>query len=88
MKKLHQIITSFSLCFVTSTSSALDLSETMNLAQQYDTTFQAAYANLKLALLLNLTTTTMVIHLTLTRSSLTRACSITSTKAMRLLLEH
>jgi len=45
MKKLHQIITSFSLCFVTSTSSALDLSETMNLAQQYDTTFQAAYAN-------------------------------------------
>ena len=45
MKKLHHIITGFSLCIVTSTSTALDLSEAMVLAQQYDTTFQAAYAN-------------------------------------------
>jgi outer membrane protein len=45
MKKLHQIITGFSLCIITSTSTALDLSETMDLAQQNDTTFQAAYAN-------------------------------------------
>ena len=45
MKKLLQIITGFSLCIVTSTSTALDLSEATVLAQQNDTTFQAAYAN-------------------------------------------
>jgi outer membrane protein len=45
MKKLHQIMTGFSLCIITFTSTALDLSETMDLAQQNDTTFQAAYAN-------------------------------------------
>ena len=45
MKKLPQLLTGFSLCIITATSSALDLSEAMELAQQYDTTFQAAYAN-------------------------------------------
>jgi outer membrane protein len=45
MIKLPQLITSLFLCTLTNTSSALDLSEAMNLAQQYDTTFQAAYAN-------------------------------------------
>jgi len=45
MIKLPKIITGLFLCTVTSTSSALDLSEAMVLAQQYDTTFQAAYAN-------------------------------------------
>jgi outer membrane protein len=45
MIKLPKIITGLFLCTVTTTSSALDLSEAMVLAQQYDTTFQAAYAN-------------------------------------------
>ncbi len=45
MKKLLQIITGFSLCIATSTSTALDLNEAMELAQQNDTTFQIAYAN-------------------------------------------
>jgi len=33
------------LCSIATTSSALDLKEAMDLDQQYDTTFQAAYAN-------------------------------------------
>jgi len=45
MIKLPKLVTSLFLCTLTNTSSALDLSEAMNLAQQYDTTFQAAYAN-------------------------------------------
>lgn len=45
MKKLSQNLSALLLCSVTTTSSALDLSEAMGLAQQYDTTFQAAYAN-------------------------------------------
>ncbi|MCK5395076.1 MAG: TolC family outer membrane protein [Gammaproteobacteria bacterium] len=45
MKKLPQIITGFFLFSISATSSALNLSEAMELAQQYDTTFQAAYAN-------------------------------------------
>jgi outer membrane protein len=45
MKKLSQNLSALLLCSVTTTSSALDLSEAMDLAQQYDTTFQAAYAN-------------------------------------------
>ncbi len=45
MKQLTQSIFGLFLCSVTTTSSALDLSEVMERAQQYDTTFQAAYAN-------------------------------------------
>lgn len=45
MKKLTQLTTCLILCTLSNTSLALDLSETMDLAQQYDTTFQAAYAN-------------------------------------------
>ncbi|MCK4833998.1 MAG: TolC family outer membrane protein [Gammaproteobacteria bacterium] len=45
MKRLSKNIIALFLYSLTSTSSALDLSETMDLAQQYDTTFQAAYAN-------------------------------------------
>ena len=45
MKKLPPIVTGFFLYFVTMTSSALDLNEAMYLAQQYDTTYQAAYAD-------------------------------------------
>ncbi len=45
MKKLSQIINCLFLCTVSTSSFALDLSKTMELAQQYDTTFQAAYAN-------------------------------------------
>lgn len=45
MKKLTHTIAGFFLCSVSANISALDLSETMDLAQQYDTTFQAAYAN-------------------------------------------
>ena len=45
MKKLPRLITGFFLCTVAATSSALDLSEAMELAQQYDTTYQAAYSS-------------------------------------------
>jgi outer membrane protein len=45
MKKLTHTIAGFFLCSVSANVSALDLSETMALAQQYDTTFQAAFAN-------------------------------------------
>ena len=45
MKKLLQNIISLFLFANVTTSSALDLSEAMELAQQYDTTFQAAYAS-------------------------------------------
>jgi len=45
MKKLTHTIAGFFLCSVSANVSALDLSETMELAQQNDTTFQAAYAN-------------------------------------------
>ncbi len=45
MKRLSKNIIALFLYSLTSTSSALDLSEAMGLAQQYDTTFQAAYAN-------------------------------------------
>ncbi|MBE9564545.1 MAG: TolC family outer membrane protein [Proteobacteria bacterium] len=45
MNKLANNISALLLCTITTTSSALDLSEAMDLAQQYDTTFQAAYAS-------------------------------------------
>jgi outer membrane protein len=45
MKALLRSTIGLFLCSVASTSSALDLKEAMELAQQYDTTFQAAYAN-------------------------------------------
>jgi outer membrane protein len=45
MKKITHTIAVFFLCSISANVSALDLSETMDLAQQYDTTFQAAYAN-------------------------------------------
>ena len=45
MKKLSQIITGLLLCTLATTSFALDLSKAMDLAQQYDTTYQVAYAN-------------------------------------------
>lgn len=44
MKQLTRHIIALFLCSSASTASALDLSEAMVLAQQYDTTFQAAYA--------------------------------------------
>ena len=44
MKLLKNLSISLTLCLTTSAASALDLSEAMDLAQQYDTTFQAAYA--------------------------------------------
>jgi outer membrane protein len=44
MKKLTTNIIGLLLCSVATSSSALDLSEAMQLAQQYDTEFQAAYA--------------------------------------------
>jgi outer membrane protein len=44
MKKLTQSIFGLLFCSITTTASALDLKEAMALAQQYDTTFQAAYA--------------------------------------------
>ena len=44
MKKLSRNIISLFLLSSATTSSALDLSEAIALAQQYDTTFQAAYA--------------------------------------------
>lgn len=45
MKSLSQGIIGLTLCIVSTTSAALDLKEAVELAQQYDTTFQAAYAN-------------------------------------------
>jgi outer membrane protein len=45
MKQLAQGIFGLFLCSVATTSSALDLKEAMERAQQYDTTFQAAYAS-------------------------------------------
>ena len=45
MKKLTRSIIGILFCSVSTTSSALDLKEAMALAQQYDTEFQAAYAN-------------------------------------------
>ena len=44
MKALLRSTLSLFLCSMATTASALDLKETMELAQQYDTTFQAAYA--------------------------------------------
>ena len=44
MKALLRSSISLLLCSIATTSSALDLKEAMDLAQQYDTTFQAAYA--------------------------------------------
>ncbi len=44
MKTLLRSTLSLFLCSIATTSSALDLKEAMDLAQQYDTTFQAAYA--------------------------------------------
>jgi len=44
MKKLTQYIFGLFFCSVATTSSALDLREAMDLAQQYDTTYQASYA--------------------------------------------
>ena len=44
MKKLTTNIIGLLLCSVATGSSALDLSEAVQLAQQYDTEFQAAYA--------------------------------------------
>jgi len=45
MKKITQIMNCLILSTLTTTSFALDLSEATNLAQQHDTTFQAAYAS-------------------------------------------
>jgi outer membrane protein len=44
MKQLTRSIISLLLCSAATTASALDLKEAMALAQEYDTTFQAAYA--------------------------------------------
>jgi outer membrane protein len=44
MKQLTRNIISLLLCSAATTASALDLKEAMALAQEYDTTFQAAYA--------------------------------------------
>jgi outer membrane protein len=44
MKKSSQNILALFLCSVATSSSALDLNEAMDLAQQYDTTYQASYA--------------------------------------------
>jgi len=44
MKQLTRNIISLFLCSTATTASALDLKEAMALAQEYDTTFQAAYA--------------------------------------------
>ena len=44
MKQLTRSVISLFLCSAASTASALDLKEAMALAQEYDTTFQAAYA--------------------------------------------
>ena len=45
MNKLSQKFSALFLCTIATSSSALDLNEAMDLAQQYDTTFQIAYAN-------------------------------------------
>jgi outer membrane protein len=45
MKTLSINAAGFILCATTTVASALDLSEALALAQDYDTTFQAAYAN-------------------------------------------
>jgi len=45
MKYLKQSVIGIFFCTVANTSAALDLNETLQLAQQYDTTFQAAYAS-------------------------------------------
>ena len=45
MKRFNQSIIALLFCSVSTTSAALDLKEAMALAQQYDTEFQAAYAN-------------------------------------------
>jgi outer membrane protein len=45
MKLLSQGIIGLSLCVITTSASALDLKQAVDLAQQYDTTYQAAYAN-------------------------------------------
>ena len=44
MKKLTQGVFGLLFCSVTTPSLALDLKEAMELAEQYDTTFQAAFA--------------------------------------------
>lgn len=44
MKKLTQGVFGLLFCSITTPSLALDLKQAMELAQQYDTTFQAAYA--------------------------------------------
>jgi outer membrane protein len=44
MKQLTRSVISLFLCSAASSASALDLKEAMALAQEYDTTFQAAYA--------------------------------------------
>ena len=45
MKFLRQSAIGLFLCSMANTSAALDLNEALQLAQQYDTTFQAAYAS-------------------------------------------
>ena len=45
MNKLSQKFSALFLCTIATSSSALDLNEVIDLAQQYDTTFQIAYAN-------------------------------------------
>ncbi len=45
MIKPSRISTVLLLCTISTASAALDLSEAMRLAKQYDTTYQAAYAN-------------------------------------------
>jgi outer membrane protein len=45
MIKLFRLLTGLFLCSSATISSALDLSEAMRLAEQYDTTYQAAYSN-------------------------------------------
>jgi len=44
MKQLTRSVIGLFLCSAAGTASALDLKEAMELAQEYDTTFQAAYA--------------------------------------------
>ena len=44
MKKLTRGVFGLLFCSVATPSMALDLKQAMELAQQYDTTFQAAYA--------------------------------------------
>jgi len=44
MKQLTRSVIGIFLCSAAGTASALDLKEAMELAQEYDTTFQAAYA--------------------------------------------